>query len=151
MSIENFSFFLGGPTSTRVTIRGLSLKWTGDAPGRLRLDSSSPGTLLVEIGDARVPFDSLTASVALDGDRVTLSRVSAQSGTARIEADGHGRLDKDYPIDVEYRASIDLTHVAGWWNKTSTWHSSIPIMPIYWKMEELSVPINRRFCAKTTT
>ena len=120
VSIENFSFFLGGPTSTRVTIRGLSLKGTGATPGRLRLDSSSPGTLLVEIGDARVPFDSLTASVALDGDRVTLSRVAAQSGTARIEADGHGRFDKDYPIDVEYRASIDLTRVAGWWNKTST-------------------------------
>ncbi|MCX6537997.1 MAG: translocation/assembly module TamB domain-containing protein [Acidobacteria bacterium] len=120
VAIDNFSFFVGGPTSTRVAIRKLSLKGTGDAPGRLRLESVSPGMLLLEIADARLPFDSLSASLVVDGNRVTASRLAAQSGTAWIEASGRALFEKDYPIELDYRASVDLTRAAGWWNRTST-------------------------------
>ena len=120
VSIDNLSLFVGAQNAGRATIRKLSLKGTGDAPGRLRLESVSPGTLLLEMADARLPFDTLDASLVIDGDRVTLSRLAAQSGAARIEGNGRARLDRDYPIDVDYRASIDLARAADWWNTTST-------------------------------
>jgi outer membrane protein assembly factor BamA/autotransporter translocation and assembly factor TamB len=120
VAIDNLSFFVGAPDSARVTIRKLSLKGSGDAPGRLRLESVSPATLLLEMADAHLPFDSLTASFALDGDAVTINRLTAESGTARVEARGRARFDRDYPVEVDYRASIDLTRAAGWWNTTST-------------------------------
>jgi len=120
VSIENLSFLVGTPDSTRVAIRGLWLKGRGDLGGRLQLESVSPGTLLLDIAGARLPFDTLNMSLVLDGGRVSVSRLAARSATAWIEGNGHLLFDRGYPLDIEYRASVDLTRAAGWWNRTST-------------------------------
>jgi len=38
---------------------------------------------------------------------------------AWIDADGRALFDRDYPIEVDYRASVDLTRAAGWWDRTT--------------------------------
>ena len=120
VTIDNLSFFLGGPDNARVAVRKMSLKGSGDAPGRLTLESASPGTLLLEMADARLPFETLTGAFVMDGDRLTISRITATSDTGRAEVSGTARLDTGYPLALDYRASIDLPRSSGWWNRTST-------------------------------
>ncbi|MDO8834239.1 MAG: hypothetical protein Q7V01_01530, partial [Vicinamibacterales bacterium] len=115
VSVENFSYTSGTPESARVTIRNVSMKGAGRAPGQLRLDSVSPATLLLEFADARLPFDALTASFLMDGDRLAITRITARSDTAHLELHGAVRFDTGYPLELDYRASVDLPRAADWW------------------------------------
>jgi len=127
VSVDNLFLVVGTPDTARLTIRELSLKGSGEAPGRLRLESASPGSLLVELADARLPFDTLAAAFVIAGDGLTISRLEARSGTARVEARGRVRFDRDYPIDVDYDASVDLSRAAGWWHTTSTMRGHLTV------------------------
>jgi outer membrane protein assembly factor BamA len=115
VSVENLSYASGTPGSSRVTIQHVSMKGAGRAPGRLQLESVSPGTLSLEIGDAQLAFGTLTASIVIDGDRLTITRIDARSDTAHVELNGAARFDSGYPIELDYRASIDLPRAADWW------------------------------------
>lgn len=115
VSIENLSYTSGTPESTRVTIRNVSMKGAGRAPGQLQLESVSPAALLLEFADARLPFDALTASFLMDGDRLAITRLAAQSDTARLELQGSAQFDTGYPVELDYQASVDLPRAADWW------------------------------------
>ena len=80
-----------------------------------QLASVSPATLVFEMADARLPFDAVTASFVMDGDRLTITRIAAQSDTARTEVKGAARFDRGYPIELDYQASVDLPRAAAWW------------------------------------
>ncbi len=115
VSIENLSYTSGTPESVRVTIRNVSMKGAGRAPGQLQLESVSPATLLLEFADARLPFDALMASFRMDGDRLAITRITGQSDTARLELQGAVQFDAGYPLELDYRASVDLPRAADWW------------------------------------
>ncbi len=120
VTIENFSYVLGGPDEARMALRNLSVRGVGDAPGRIRFETTSPATLLIEIADAKIPFDTVTGAFTMDGDRVHIARLSGHSGTADIEMKGVARFDRGYPLDVDYHATIDVPKASAWWAMTST-------------------------------
>jgi outer membrane protein assembly factor BamA/autotransporter translocation and assembly factor TamB len=120
VTIENFSFLLGGPDEARMALRKLSVHGVGDAPGRIRFETISPATLLIEIADAKIPFDTVTGTFTMDGDRVNIARLTGHSDTAHVEMRGFARFDHGYPLQVDYEASVDVPKSSAWWAMTST-------------------------------
>lgn len=120
VSIERLTYIVGTPESGRLTIAGVSLTGSGEDPGVLRLTTAVPGTLLFELDEARIPLDDLRASLALDGDRLTIESLSGASDTGTARVSGSARFDRGYALDLAYDASIDLARAPSWWGLTAS-------------------------------
>ena len=120
VTIENFTFLLGGPDEARMALRKLSVHGVGDAPGRIRFETTSPATLLIEIADATIPFDTVTGTFTMDGDRVNIARLTGAPTRRTSTCAGSRGSIHGYPLQVDYEASIDVPKSSAWWAMEST-------------------------------
>jgi outer membrane protein assembly factor BamA/autotransporter translocation and assembly factor TamB len=115
VSVENLSLVAGDPAAAEVTVQRLSLEADGDAPGRLRVRTTAPGTLVLVTPVARLPFDALAGTVTLDGPRLAFERVTATSDAARADVTGFLQFATPDPFHLDYTARIDLARATPWW------------------------------------
>jgi outer membrane protein insertion porin family len=120
ITIDNLSYHQGDAASTRITVTRVSLRGRGTGPGRLSLATTAPASLVYELGDARLPFDAVSAAFRIEGDHLVIDRLGAESETARADVSGTARFERGYPVELDYEADIDLARAAGWWQTSST-------------------------------
>src|SRR5688572_20107074 len=95
------------PNGTHVSVRGISLSFTGESPGVVRGAVVVSGGWWVRRGTAEIGFDRARADVSLSGTSLALTSITMESPVAAIG----GTADLDVSrgdLEVKYDARVAL-------------------------------------------
>ena len=101
------------PNGTHVSVRGLSLSFTGESPGVVRGAVVVSGGWWVRRGTAEIGFDRARADVSLSGPSLALTSITMESPVAAMGGTAHLDVSRG-DLEVKYDARVALGELNKW-------------------------------------